>query len=287
MTKFHPVINEPKVSVICLCFNQADYIEESIQSVLDQNYANIQLIIVDDASTDHSQSIIQQLSNNLRIEHEIILLSNNRGNCSAFNLGLERATGKYIIDLAADDLLLPDRIKKGVELLENQPESVGVNYCEVESINEKGQSITRPSVKKPSKITDDIYLQLIRHYWINPASMLVRKSVLDKLGGYDEKLTYEDFDFWIRSSRVYHYSYIKEILVKKRIVSKSLGSQQSTYRNKHEYSTYMVCKKIKQLNRSEEENKALKSRITYEIIRCLKLGHLGLAVKYTHLYTTI
>ena len=100
----------PLVSVICLCYNHSKYVIESIESVLSQSYANIELIIVDDASTDDSQSVIRNFIVSLP-QVNFIPLTNNIGNCSAFNIGWRASSGDYVIDLAADDwretLLLP------------------------------------------------------------------------------------------------------------------------------------------------------------------------------------
>ena len=92
----------PVVSVICLCYNHKRFVEEAIQSVLDQTYSNVELIVVDDSSTDGSQAVIESLmANNPAVK--FIPLSSNQGNCRAFNLGWKYASGKYIIDLSADD----------------------------------------------------------------------------------------------------------------------------------------------------------------------------------------
>src|SRR5687768_17048649 len=98
------------VSVICLCYNQASFVEESIRSVLNQTYKNIQLIVVDDASTDDSIHVIRKLKEeNAAIE--ILALPDNKGNCTAFNLGFTLSKGDFIIDFAADDVMMPERIE--------------------------------------------------------------------------------------------------------------------------------------------------------------------------------
>ena len=102
----------PKVSVICLCHNQANYVSAAMQSVLDQTYPNIELVVVDDGSDDRSKEIIQKFITNTSAQY--IAIPDSIGNCKAFNRGLKIATGEYIIDLAADDVLLPTRVEKGI-----------------------------------------------------------------------------------------------------------------------------------------------------------------------------
>ena len=112
-------MSQPLVSVICLCYNQARWVEDSIKSVLNQTYNNIQLIVVDDKSTDNSATVIRNL---LADKPQIKFISNskNLGNCKAFNRALKEAKGQYIIDLAADDVLLPNRITEGVNTFQKK-----------------------------------------------------------------------------------------------------------------------------------------------------------------------
>ena len=103
---------------------------------------------------------------------------------------------------------------------------------------------------------------------------------MDHLGGYDENLRYEDFDFWIRSSRTFKYCYTPEVLVKKRIVKNSLSAKQVKKLNPQLNSTYQVCKKIFHLNRTPEERKELSKRVLYEIQVCIRLLDIVTASKY-------
>ena len=121
----------PLVSVICLCYDHARFVEEAIQSVLAQTYKNIQVIVVDDASTDNSVAVIRDvISRSGRTDIEFLSLSENIGNCSAFNRGLALAKGEYIIDLATDDYIAPDRIERQVKFFSSLDESYGVIFSD-------------------------------------------------------------------------------------------------------------------------------------------------------------
>jgi hypothetical protein len=111
----------------------------------------------------------------------------------------------------------------------------------------------------------DVYEALLRCHFISAPSMMIRREVLEVLGGYDETLSYEDFDFWLRSSRLYKYVYSPKILVKKRILNHSLSSYRYQKKNSHIPSTASVCEKALKLNRSKAENAALSERCHYEI----------------------
>jgi hypothetical protein len=88
--------------------------------------------------------------------------------------------------------------------------------------------------------------------------------VLDHLGGYDEELTYEDFDFWVRSARICHYAFLDENLTRIRKLRQSMSTGQYTPGDRQLHSTYLVCLKAQQLNRDNGDHKALVKRVRYE-----------------------
>lgn len=262
-------MDNPLVSVICLCHNHEKFVERAIASVLHQSYKHVELIVVDDASSDASRMIIDKQS---KIHgFQTFFIKENIGNCRAFNKGLKLTKGKYIIDLAADDLLMPTRIHEGVHSLESKGEEYAVDFCDVELVNENSHDpVTHYKRNAHGKLMDsvpegDLYAVLVERYFISTPSMLMRRSVLDELGGYDENLSYEDFDFWVRSARNYKYAFTDQVLVRKHILSKSLSSFQYKRKNKHCISTAIVCEKILQMNQSAMENEALLRRVKYEL----------------------
>lgn len=278
----------PLVSVICLCYNHAPFVEEAILSVLHQTYAEIELIVVDDASSDDSVNLIEKLVST-HSQIKFIRLDKNVGNCAAFNIGYKQSKGMYIIDFAADDILLPNRVEEGVNALEGAGMQHGVQFSDALLINADGIELGLHSNKYPhvSIPQGDIYTNVINRYFISGPTMLVRRIVLDTLNGYDEELAYEDFDFWVRSARLYKYLYIPKPLVKRRVLPHSMKNKQFVKGSSQLRSTFMVCNKIKELNETHEENAALKQRIRYEIKVCLKLFDLSLAIDYLKLLRSI
>ncbi|MDH5608411.1 MAG: glycosyltransferase [Cyclobacteriaceae bacterium] len=272
----------PIVTVICLCHNQKRYVKEAIQSVLAQTYPAVELIVMDDGSTDGSLEEIKSIAqNNPRIQ--LMHHTKPMGNCRAFNQAFAVSKGAFVIDLAADDVLLPDRVLQGVQDFEKTGMAVGVHFCNVLKINEEGEpmGLHFQSTDIP---TGDLYRTLIQTYLVNPASMMIRREVLDFTGGYNERLLYEDFDFWIRSSRRWHYTYCPDVLVKKREVTNSLSSQQFRWRNPHQASTLAVCRTIFRLNKNASEARALHHRIRYEIKQCIRTGNVQLVMPYLRLW---
>ncbi len=256
-----------------------------MQSVLSQTYKNYELIVVDDKSTDESPAIIEKFQKQ-HPEITFIRLEKNEGICKAFNTGFKICSGDFIIDLAADDILLPERLERGVKIFETLDDSYGVIFGDAEWIDAQGKRLCFHSEKYPHNTIPqgNIYQPLIERYFICSPTMMFRRSVIEALGGYDETLTYEDFDFWIRSSRIFKYHYEPDVLVKKRKLKNSLSHNQFKIFNKHNYSTYRVCTKILDLNRTVKEQDALRKRIQYEIRQSIRTLDISLTYKYCLLW---
>jgi GT2 family glycosyltransferase len=265
-----PIPSFPLVSVICLCYNQVRFVKESLESVFSQTHPCFELIVVDDASTDGSQEVIQAFLSRHAPHVRFISNRENLGNCRSFNLALAHSSGTYLIDLAADDLLLPGRIEKQVAFFQTLPPQAGVVFSNTWLINEAGETMGQhfqPGQEVPS---GDLYALLLARYLISPPTMMIRREVLEELGGYDESLAYEDFDFWVRSSRNWEYHYLPEITTQKRLHLHSLSRRfQSRHYPTMEQSTLRVCQKAYQLNRTPAEHQALIQRVRYQLWQAL------------------
>ncbi len=275
----------PKTSILCLCYNHESYVEEAIDSAFGQDYENIEVIAVDDCSTDKSRDVLSDLT---RKYPGLLLISNsaNLGNCASFNKAFNQSTGDYIIDLAGDDILAPDRVSVGVDVLGSESDDIGVHYCDHEWIDPTGKSLGYQyerskdgSLRNPPP-SGDIYVDVLERYFISAPTMMIRRQVLEQLGGYDETLSYEDFDFWVRSSRSWKYKFSSEVLVKKRVLRNSLSKKQFRFGSQHDRSTFQVCQKALKLNKGIQEHNALRRRISYERKHAIASGNLKLAKDY-------
>jgi glycosyltransferase involved in cell wall biosynthesis len=269
----------PVVSVVALCFNHARFLVEALDSVVVQTYAHWELIIVDDASSDGSQAVIQQwvAAHPGRAAHVILRTpSESRGACAAFNQGLALCRGEFVVDLATDDVLLPTRLAEQVAAFATLDASYGVIYTDAELIDEAGQFVRlhyrrdargRPI---PKVATGGVFADVLGRYFISTPTMLIRREVLTELGGYDENLVYEDFDFWVRSARRWQYHFLDRVLTRKRLHPHSHSRKLYRLGDRQLASTIQVCAKAAALCQTPVERKALRQRLRYEARQALR-----------------
>lgn len=173
-------------SVVIPCYNHAAFLRQTVESVLQSTYPNVEILIVDDGSKDDSGSVARELEQQypaVRYIHQ-----SNSGPSRARNNGIRQARGTYILPLDADDLISPDYIAKAVTVLQNNPD-VKVVYCEAEKFGEK----TGPWKLKPFS------LGLLAHNNMIFVSGIYRKADWEACGGYSEDMVWgrEDWEFWI------------------------------------------------------------------------------------------
>lgn len=273
----------PLVSVICICYNHEKFLEESIISVINQSYENIEVFIIDDASTDGSWEII----NRLKEQFPTLTISRNeqnRGNCQSFNRIFPLTSGKYILDLATDDVFEKDKIENQVTFFEQQQENVGVVHTNAFYINERGETLKKHfnDVVKDNPAQGEVFSTLLAKYNVCPPTMMIRRDVLEELNGYDKTLAYEDFDFWVRSARKWKYAYLDEIAVKKREVFGSLSASFQKNNGIHA-STLKVCEKAAHMIKDGQERKALQQRINYELREAYRRNDKKYILAYSHM----
>ncbi|KQC02425.1 glycosyltransferase family 2 protein [Pedobacter sp. Hv1] len=189
-------VQQPLVSIIIPVYNKAEYIEQTIQSALNQTWTNIEIIIVDDESTDNSLAIAK------KYENETIHIFNqpNNGASSARNLGLKKAKGDYIQFLDADDLISPDKIESQLKSLENTIDTVAT-CSTIFFFDGEDHLINQPAETELDFLfsTNDPLGFLINLYGGNgPAAMVTIHSwltpiqVINRAGFWDETLSVDD-----------------------------------------------------------------------------------------------
>lgn len=185
------------VSVIIPCFNHANYLREAIESVLAQTYSQIEIIVVDDGSTDNPAKIANTFFD-VRF-----LQQTNRGPAAARNAGFEASSGSYLVFLDADDRLLPEAVETGMRFLDSEPALAFVSgHCRY--IDFAGAPLPTPS---QPLLKQDHYLSLLeRNYIAAGSTVLHRRNCLAKVGAFDASLRLkgaEDYDLYLRLTRLF------------------------------------------------------------------------------------
>jgi glycosyltransferase involved in cell wall biosynthesis len=228
-------MNNPLVTIICICYNHARFVEQALDSVAAQTYDNLELIVIDDGSSDGSVKVIKRWIAN-HPNTTLLINATNLGYCKTFNKAFAISKGSFCIDLAADDMLLPDRVEVGVKTLTVAGADYGVTFSDAEHVDEAGKFLRLHSEKHPqgSIPSGDVYKDVIGRYFICSPTMMFRREVVEHLNGYDESLAYEDFDFWVRAARTFKFIYSPCVLLKKRSVANSMSKNQFTRAGREE-----------------------------------------------------
>src|SRR5690606_23089064 len=204
-------MNSPLVSIICTCYNYEKYIIEALDSVLSQSYRFIELIIIDNGSDDYSVKLIQNWlkADSSTIKPRLIIHPETINYCQSFNQGLKKAKGKYLIDLSGDDVLLPNHVAQAVKSLERKKEAVYFYNALLVAENSISYKTFYPVNKEGSLLNEvasgDIYEHVVRKNFLCAPTMVFHTEILNYEGGYDEELSYEDFDIIVRLSRKYSF----------------------------------------------------------------------------------
>lgn len=200
----------PLVTVFIPVFNAENYILESLKSILDQTYKNLEILIIDDGSTDNTVKIINSL-NDSRIR--LLRNSENKGIPYTRNRGLRQANGKYLAIMDADDISYPDRIKKQVEFMEKNPEiDVAASYYKI--IGGRFKKTFKPKFIKKEELKIDL---LFANSIGNPTSIIRMETIKRHNLCYNENyFVSQDYGMWIEISKIGNLVIIPEVLLKYR-----------------------------------------------------------------------
>ena len=201
-----------RVSVIMPVYNGGTYIREALQSALNQTYADFELLVVDDGSTDDTRAQAQ-LSGDPRVR---VLTQVNQGSYVARNTGIANTSGELIAFLDSDDVWEPDKLEKQVAYVDTHPE-VGLLHTSVSLIDAQGRPAANPiyAHAKP-----DVWLEMLtynEYYLIRSGSTpLIRRSCFEKVGVFDDRPLAEDWATYTRVARHFGVAAIPEPLVRYR-----------------------------------------------------------------------
>lgn len=196
-----------KVSVIMPVYNREKYIGCAIESVLRQTYADFELLVIDDGSTDHTGEVVAACRDP-RVKY---FKRQHSGISAAMNHGLRVASGRYIARLDSDDIWLPEMLASQIGILEREPET-GVVYAKAQQIDENGNRMTEVRGREPHLPDDSLMSMLFEDFTCN-ITVVSRRHCLDLAGLFDTSLHgNEDWDMWLRVARHCTFKFNDKIL---------------------------------------------------------------------------
>lgn len=200
-------MEKEKISVIIPTYNREKTIKRAVDSVLNQTYNNLEVIIVDDCSIDNTKELVDSWNND---KVKYFKLEKNSGACAARNKGIELATGEYIAFQDSDDEWFPDKLEKQMKLLKNT--NTEVTFCAFEFITLDGKNNKKVPEFDVNNI-ENMTKELLNQNFISTQTLLGKKSVFIS-NQFDKTLPrFQDWDLAIRLSKKYKISYLDEILV--------------------------------------------------------------------------
>lgn len=202
-------IAAPLVTVVIPCYNHSAYVTRAVTSVLDQDYPSIQLVVIDDGSSDDSVSILEGLAKDRPFK---IVQQTNIGVCRTLNRAVrEFADGDWIALLASDDFWRPDKIRLQVEALRAMPDA---RFCFSQAREFRDELHADEGRVFPTEVRNGHVLNsvFIRQH-VPAGTMMFSRALFDELGGFDETLREEDWDFVIRSAAATSFCAVRQPLL--------------------------------------------------------------------------
>ena len=258
----------PRISVVMPVYNCRQYIEESVNSIITQTYSDFEFIIIDDCSADGTYEYLKSL---IDPRIKLVRKPQNSGIIVSLNLGLQMANGEYIARMDSDDISLPERFKKQVMFLDQNPD-IGVCGTWVRIFG------WRNYVKKYPQTPEEIVSRLLFECPLAHPSVMVRKDILVKHNlCYDINYKHiEDYELWTRVSKISKLSNIQEVLLKYRLHVEQISSTNAAAQGMAKLE--ISIKYLSKLYKISDDNEAAAHRLFFPgrdsvSIDMLKEGH--------------
>lgn len=195
------------VSVVVPVYNAADHLRDTLDSIFNQTYKNLEVVAVDDGSSDDSVEILKSYGDRV-----VVVQQANAGPAAARNLGVEKANGSWIAFLDADDLWQPDKIEKQIQGLG------GCSWSYTDSIFMGGVNDGKRDSELNDKLSGEVLDALICCNFIGTSSVMIRRDVFLDIGGFDRSLrSIQDWDLWMRVAGEHPIAYLDEPMVRYRV----------------------------------------------------------------------
>jgi glycosyltransferase involved in cell wall biosynthesis len=221
-------MHSPLVSIGIASFNNGKYIVQLLDSIRLQSYAAIELLIVDDCSTDDSVAIIEEWGRATAFPLKLIRQVTNSGVVAAVTELRRQAHGEYVLWLGSDDWLLPHMVADTVAEFERRGPRCGAVYSDCIVVDTEGKEIGHSFIHYFNAHFENLYpegnirIPLLSGFYLPAPTTMVRRSALDQIGPYDLNLHSEDLDTWLRLCVEWTFAYLPKVTAAYRVHSRSL-----------------------------------------------------------------
>ncbi len=233
------MIKNPTVTVVLPTYNRAKYLADAVQSILNQTFPDLELIVVDDGSTDETRSLLNGFTD-ARIKY---IYQSQQGISAAMNTGITAASGRYIARLDSDDIWLPEMLAIQVSTLENRTE-LGLVYAKAQGMDANGNPLSETR-GLPLRYFEDSFKSMLYHDSTCNITVVVRSEYLEKAGRYDESLPVnEDWDMWLRVARHCQFGFTDTVVARYRYHDDNITQKTSLHFSEHVSGRGKILDKI-------------------------------------------
>lgn len=240
------MLNQPLVSIVIPVFNGEDFLEEAIQSAINQTYSNIEILVVNDGSTDRTEKIARKYEKHIRYFYK-----ENGGVASALNLGIKEMKGEYFSWLSHDDYYDPFKIELEIKAIQKQGDSNSVVYCNYSLLDQKTGVFSIYKIEEYYSEQDRTNgILMLMQRMVGGCTLLIHINHFNRVGMFNETLrTTQDYDMWFRILRGISLIHVPRNLVVTRVHEKQ-GSQ--TIRGFNEEREQLFLNFLKKMTLSEK-----------------------------------
>jgi glycosyltransferase involved in cell wall biosynthesis len=215
------------LTAVTLCYNHERFVAEALESVRAQGRDDIQLVVVDDCSTDGSVRAVRDWIARTGFPCELVVHESNMGLVPSVNDAIRRARGELVAFVTADDRWLPGRVQRHAEAFARLPEDYAVVYGDAAIIDESGERtaasfIARHRGSAPAP-DGDVFRDLLGGNFIPVPAATIRRSAYAAVGAYDESLAFEDYDMWLRLAARHRFAFVPGVVAEYRVLGDSLS----------------------------------------------------------------
>jgi glycosyltransferase involved in cell wall biosynthesis len=252
-----PTAESPRITVVTPSYNQAAFVEQTMRSIHDQDYADVEHIVVDGVSTDGSLEIIKRYG-----DRATVISEPDRGQTDAINKGLRQATGDVVCWLNSDDYFLPGALSTVARFFQDHPDVVWLTGdCLI--VDEKGSPIQQPVrwYKRGLRMMPSAFYLGVTNAITQPATFW-RRSVHERIGYLDESLHYTmDYDWWLRLNELARPARLNRTLTAFRIHEESKGGSAYRAQFEEDLATFRRHNTSRLLDRAHAAHNALITRV--------------------------